>query len=83
MTQAFRFADWNPERGTVPAYFVADGGLITFGEVIIGDKGQPIDNLGDDLADDGSTSTLTGWAHTLCASFAEGRVLVPLKGSRA
>lgn len=83
MDNKFRFADWNPERGTVPAYFVGDDGLIFVGEIIIGEKGQPLNNLGVDLEDDESVQSLTGWAHTQCASYEKGRVLVPLKGSRA
>jgi hypothetical protein len=83
MNNKFRFADWDPARGTVPAYFVGEDGLITAGEIIIGANGQPINKLGDALDDDESVQTLTGWAHTQCSSYAMGRVLVPLKSSRA
>jgi len=83
MDKTFDFADWNPARGTVPAYFVDTDGLITVGELIIGDDGQPINNLGEPLVNDDAIQSLTGWAHKECASFENGRVLVPLKGSRA
>ncbi len=77
----FRFADWNPKRGTAPAYLVADDGLITLGDVAIID-GAPCNTAGDLLTDDGETKTLTGWRHSVCQSFEGGRVLIPIKGSR-
>lgn len=82
MNDDFRFADWNPKRGTVPAYFPdPDTDIITLGEVSIGDDGEPQSELGP-LKSDGTTRTLLGWKHSVCQSFNNGAVLVPLKGSR-
>ena len=76
----FRFADWNPQRGTVPAYYVGEGDLIEPGEALIVD-GAPCSMGGEPLADDNSTCRLTGWIHAECASYNDGRVLIPLRAS--
>ncbi len=76
----FRFADWNPKRGTVPAYYVGEGDLIEPGEALV-IEGAPCGMSGEALTDDGTTRRLTGWAHAECASFNGGRVLIPLRAS--
>ena len=76
---SFKYADWNPTRGTVPAYFVDERGQIEKGEIVIVDA-EPANNYGESLTNDGKQERLVGWAHNLCQSFENGRVLVPLKG---
>jgi len=77
MSTDFRFAGWNPNRGTVPAYYVSADGLIHPGEVLVID-GHPCNAWGEPMTDDGRTQELRGWTHRECASFDDGRVLVPL-----
>lgn len=80
--QPFRFSDWDPTTQTCPAYLVDDGDVITHDRVAIID-GKPCNGAGRELRDDGVTRTLVGWSHSICQSFEDGRILVPLKGSRA
>ena len=76
----FKYADWNSLRGTVPAYYVdTHSGQIEVGEVVVV-NGSPADSYGSPLSDDGETERLVGWRHSLCQSFENGRVLVPLRG---
>lgn len=83
MTAEFRYAGWNPTRGTVPVYIVdRHSGQITIGEVLVLD-GEPCDGGGEPLRNYHETTNLVGWRHTTCQSFNEGGLLVPLKGSRA
>jgi len=79
--QDFRFSDWDPVSGTCPAYYASEAGLIERGRVVVMD-GQPCTMSGIAVRDDGHTQTLVGWGHSICQSYNEGRVLVPLKGSR-
>lgn len=81
MSKPFAYADWNPKRHTVPAYYPdPQTDLITMGEVAVGDDGEPESHLGP-LKRDDRTRTLVGWPHTVCQSFEGGSVLVPLKSS--
>lgn len=80
----FRFAGWNPKRGTVPAYRVdKSSDQITAAEIIIGADGEPVDAGGLPLKDDGITRSLVGWPHRDCQSFADGSILIPLRRSNA
>ena len=77
----FPYAEWNPIRGTVPAYLVDPAtDRITLGEMAISD-GAPVDQTGAPLESDGETRRITGWAHSLCESFSSGKVLIPLRKS--
>jgi hypothetical protein len=75
----FKYADYNPKRETVPAYFVQNGGSLQIGEVSIID-GEPTNgNNRTLLANDSEIVELKGWRHKKCASFEEGTILIPLK----